>query len=259
MNPFERWDDWEWERAVQEVGKEQGLGKSELPFGQSKGRLYRPGKARWGASLKYWNGTQKRTVLAASLFLLVFFSANGSDPFSKTVYAIYRGAMYSSDYYESLNGMAKEALSLGGIANTNVPVDVKMKGQFFPPISGKIAAEFGAIGKGGSTPQGSVHYGIDVESALGVQVVAPGAGIVSVVGEDPQLGKVVKLDCGDGWTAVLGNLGDIFVVQGQQIEKGSILGTVGLSAPLKKPWLHFELRKDDVPVNPLPYLTSSQT
>lgn len=257
MNPFERWDDWEWERAIQEVGKEPGRGKYAPRLNQQPGRSRRPAKAG-GNYLKYWNGTQKRTILAAALFLLVFFSANSTDPFSGTIHSIYQSAMNSGNYYEALNGMAKEALSIGGVASKNVPVDAKMKGQFLPPIFGKVVAGFGEVGEGGSNAVGSVHNGIDVdpmENALGAQVVSPAAGVVTLVGEDAQLGKIVKLDFGDGWTTVLGNLGDISVVKGQRIEKGGVVATVGLSAPLKKPWLHFELRKNNVPVNPLPYLT----
>lgn len=259
MNPFERWDDWEWERAIQEVGKEKGRDNPERRLKEWPGRSRRTPKKRWGSVLNYWSGTQKRTALAAALFLMVFFSANSSDPVSQTVYALYRGAMNSGNYYETLNGMAKEALSLGGVGSPNVPVDSKLKGQLWPPVSGKVTAGFGVVGDGSSNPKGTVHQGIDVESALGVQVVSPAAGVVVSVEEDPQLGKTVKLDLGDGWTAILGNLGDVYVSSGQQIEKGGALATVGLSAPLKKPWLHFELRKNNVPVDPMPYITTSQT
>lgn len=254
MNPFERWDDWEWERAIHEVGREAERGKPALRFNQRSGRSRSPVRAKWGDILKHWNGTQKRTILAASLFLLVFFSANSSDPFSAAVYSVYQSAMNSGNYYEALNDMAKEAFSLGSVASKGVPVDAKMKSQFLPPISGKVVAVFGQVGEGGSNAPGSIHYGIDVESALGVPVVSPAAGVVTLVGEDAQLGKIVKIDFGDGWTTVLGNLGNISVVQGKQIGKGDVLATVGLSAPLKKPWLHFELRKNNVPVDPLPYL-----
>ena len=260
MDPFERWDDWEWERAIQEVGKQSRRGKSAPRFNQQPGRSRRPVKT--GNSLKHWNGTQKRTILAATLFLLVFFSANSADPFSGTIHSIYKSAMNSSNYYDNINGMAKEALSLGGVVNKDLPVDAKMKGQFLPPVSGKVVAAFGEVGEGGSNAAGSVHYGIDVdpgEKALGAKVVSPAVGVVTTVGEDSQLGKIVKVDFGDGWTTVLGNLGDISVIQGQKVAKGAAIGTVGLSAPLKKPWLHFELRKDNVPVNPLPYLTPSKS
>ncbi|HBW35474.1 murein hydrolase activator EnvC [Desulfosporosinus sp. BICA1-9] len=253
MNPFERWDDWEWERAIQEVGKEQGRGRSGHPD-HTTGRFRRPVKRGWGNFLNHWNGTQKRTLLAALLFLLIFFSANSADPFSRGIHSTYRSAMDSGNYYQVMTGMAKEALSLGGVGVKSTPVDAKMIGQFLPPISGPVMAAFGEVGKGGSNPEGSVHNGIDVGSALGNSVVAPADGVVTFVGEDPQLGKYVKVDFGDGWTTVLGNLGGIYVQQGQRVAKGYVVGTVGLSAPLKKPWLHFELRKNNQPVNPIPYL-----
>jgi len=255
MNPFERWDDWEWERAIHEVGKEQGRDKSKSAphFNQQPGRN-RPKRLDLGNFLNHWNGTQKRTMIAALLFLLVFFSANGSDGVSLAIHSIYRSAIDSGNFYEALNGMAKDALSLGGVGSKSVPVDAKMKGQFLPPISGAVVAGFGEMGDGGANALGSIHNGIDVASALGVSVVSPAAGVVTLVGEDPQLGRIVKIDFGDGWTTVLGNLGNISVQKGQRIEKGEVLGTVGLSAPLKKPWLHFELRKNNQPVDPLPYL-----
>lgn len=259
MDPFERWDDWEWERAIQEVGKERGRGKSSPLM---KAQTRRPRNTEKPASrffLDHWNGSQKRTLMAAFLFLMVYFSANSSDVFSEQIHSLYSSAMASGDYYASLNGMAKEAISLGGVGTTSVPVDSTKIGQFLPPISGQVVAGFGEVGEGGTNEVGTVHEGIDVLSALGVSVVSPAGGIVTFVGEDSQLGKIVKVDFGDGWTTVLGNLGEISVVKGQQVTKGKVLGTVGLSAPLKKPWLHFELRKDNKPVNPLPYLSSQKS
>lgn len=253
MNPFERWDDWEWERAIQEVGKEQGRGKSSR-FNHQPGRYRNSPKTGWGNFLKHWNGTQKRAIVAATLFLLVFFSANGSDQVSLAVHSIYRSAVNSDNFYEALNGMAKDAFSIGGVSSKSVPVDAKMIGQFLPPLSGQVVAGFGAKGEGGTNALGTIHNGIDVESSLGMPVVSPAAGVVTLVGEDPQLGKIAKVDFGNGWTTILGNLGDISVQKGQRVQKGEALGTVGLSAPLKKPWLHFELRKDNQPVNPIPYL-----
>lgn len=253
MNPFERWDDWEWERAIHEVGKEQGRGTSARP--KQNSRNYRnPPKTGWGNLLKHWNGTQKRSVVAAILFLLVFFSANNSDQVSHAVHSLYQGTVNSANFYESLNGMAKDALSIGGVSSKADPVDAKMLGQFLAPLSGQVMAGFGEKGNGTTNPLGTVHNGIDVGSSLGTPVVSPAAGVVTLVGLDPQLGNIVKVDLGDGWTTILGNLGDISVRQGQRVEKGEVLGKVGLSAPLKKPWLHFELRKDNQPLNPIPYL-----
>ena len=246
VNPFERWDDWEWEKAAREVGGERGIHpRWETTRTKSSG-------LRWGNLVRNWPGSQKRVLLAAFLFLTVFFSARGSDPVSQAVHAVYRGVIGSGNYYASLNAMAKQAAGMGNPVKS-LPVDAKMQGKFLPPLSGPVMAEFGAVSSDG---KGSIHNGIDVGSALGSPVVAPFRGVVTFVGDDPQMGRLVKLDLGDGWSAWLGNLGDVSVGQGDKVEAGTKLGTVGLSAPLKKPWLHFELRHNNRPVNPLPYLVA---
>lgn len=246
MGPFERWDDWEWEKAAQEVGRERG-------YQTNWQRHYYPrrtNKSRTRAMLKGWTGLQKRTLLAALLFLTLAISAQNKDPLSKGINSFYQGMM-SVDYYAALNGMVKEAFHLSKNTAASMPVDARMSGQLLSPVSGPVMAAFGIVGE-----DKRKHNGIDVGSALGTPVIAPYAGVVVLSGEDEQLGRIVKLDFGDGWTCVLGNMGDIYVNKGQKINKGEKIGAVGLSAPLKKPWLHFELRYNNKPVDPLPYLAN---
>jgi len=243
MNPYERWDDWEWERAAQELGRERGYIFEQKPRKRNYSR-----KSGGFGPLEHWTNLQKKAALAAVFFLLIFFASRGEDMLSQGIYAVYQGTVQSSNYYDSLNGMALQVLGMSRDM-TSVPVDSSMQGKFIPPVSGKVMAGFGKSGG----DQASLHNGIDVASALGIPVVAPYQGVITYVGEDPQLGRVVKLDFGNGWTGVLGNFGDINVTEGQKVETGQVIGTVGLSAPLKKTWLHIELRKDGVPVDPLPY------
>jgi hypothetical protein len=249
MNPYERWDDWEWERAAQEVGRERGIRNENWP----RKRTY-PSRQRKLEPLYTWTGMQKKATLSVIFFLLIFFASKGEDFLSKGVYSVYRGTVESGDIYASMNGMALQVLGISGIETKNTPVDAKMKGKFIPPVSGRVMAGFGGADSSG---QASIHNGIDVGSALGIPVVSPYQGVITFIGEDPQLGRMIKLDFGDGWTGVLGNLGDVTVQKGQKVEAGKVLGTVGLSAPLKKTWLHFELRKDGKAVDPLPYLVPS--
>jgi len=249
MNPFERWDDWEWEKAIQELGRERE--------GRSRTGNKRPSRSRRGAAndlLKNWSLFQKRTLLSVFLFLTVFFAGSGTDYVAKAVRAAYHQGMNAGSYYSALNEMARQAIGLGGLSSKATPVDVLMQGQFLPPLSGPVVAGFGLKGSDGKT-----HEGIDVESALGVKVISPYDGLVTFVGDDPQLGKIVRLDFRNGWTAVLGNLGEVFVQENELVLKGNLIGTVGLSAPLKKPWLHFELHHNDQAVDPLPYLLPSES
>ncbi|MHB8125931.1 MAG: murein hydrolase activator EnvC family protein [Desulfitobacteriaceae bacterium] len=248
MNPFERWDDWEWEKAAQEVGRESGISPRWKPK-HSKLNF----KTGGVDLIKRLTNGQKRVLMAALAFLTLFFSSYSQDPISQAIHSYYRNAMNGENLYTAMNGMAKEAIGLGGLKPASVPVDVTMQGRFFPPVSGPVVAGFGETSKDekGKT---ITHYGIDVGSALGVSVVAPDTGVVTFTGTDPQLGKIVKLDHGAGWTSVLGNLGDVNVQKGSRVQKGEVLGTIGLSAPIKKPWLHFEIRRNNQAVNPLPYI-----
>ncbi|MDR3288094.1 MAG: M23 family metallopeptidase [Peptococcaceae bacterium] len=248
MNPFERWDDWEWEKAVQEVGRERGY--------RQKGRREKIPLARTrrdgGGFFRHWSGLQKRTLLAGVVLITLALSARHTDPVSQGIYAFYQGAM-TADYYSALNDMAKDAFRLSRTGSGALAVDAGMSGKFQAPVSGQVMAGFGLINKTDQT----THQGIDVGSALGTRVLAPYAGVVTALAQDEQLGKTVKIDFGDGWTCILGNLGDIYVAEGQKINQGETVGSVGLSAPLKKPWLHFELRYNNQPVDPLPYLASA--
>lgn len=246
MNPFERWDDWEWEKAAHEVGRERGTKYEDWPVKRNL-----PKRSQRDV-LDTWTGTQKKAVLAVTFFMLVFFASKGQDAVSQSVYAVYKGTVQRGNLYASMNEMVKEVLGMGPLSVPSTPVDATMKGKFIPPLSGPIMAGFGTMDSKG---KGSIHNGIDVGSALGIPVVSPYKGVVIQVGEDSQLGRLVKLDLANGWTAVLANLGDIKVQKGDAVQAGDVIGTVGLSAPLKKPWLHFELRKNGQPVNPLPYLT----
>jgi len=250
MNPFERWDDWEWEQAIHEMGRQH----RPSPWrGRSTWRR-RPGHRK--EFLGNLNKAQVKALLAATLFLTIFFSSRGEDVISRSVYRLYQAGLNSGDAYAVLNELAKDVMVTSGMKQEAVPVDAQMASKLIPPLSGPVMAKFGAISDEGES---RIHQGIDIGSALGVPVVAPHRGVVTEVGEHPQLGRVVKMSFGDGWSAVFGNLGDIDVQVGQPLEAGETIGKVGLSAPVKKPWLHFELHKDGRPVDPLPYLVPASS
>jgi len=72
------------------------------------------------------------------------------------------------------------------------------------------------------------------------------------------LGNVIKINFGNGWEGVIGNLGDIQVKKGDPVTMGMKLGTVGISSLRQKPWLYLELSKDGKAVNPLLYLIQNK-
>lgn len=245
MNPFDRWDDWEWEKAAQSMGSEYKYdGRYDKDgFLREKYYINKPS----GDIFDRFTGSQKRVVLSALLFLTVIFSSRGEDFVSKSVYAVYKSGMDSGNYYTAMNTMAKEAMGIE--KSESLAVSTATQAIFFPPVAGVVK-----VGYRGTGYNGELSRGIEIESSLGKEVLCPGEGIVLEVSESEGLGRVVRINFGDGWEGILGNFGEVMVKQGDPVSMGLKLGTVGISSSREKPWLYFELLKDGKPINPLNYL-----
>jgi len=116
------------------------------------------------------------------------------------------------------------------------------------PLAGSITSGFG--------PRwGRHHWGIDIASPAGTQVGAAAAGVVKRVAWISGYGYTVEIDHGGGVTTFYAHLSRAGVRPGQEVEKGQIVGRVGETGRTTGPHLHFELRLDGQPVDPLPYLT----
>lgn len=249
MNPYERWDDWEWEKAAQSIGHDYKYDGRYDQNGIPRDKYYINKPSR--DFLESITGSQKRVVLSALLFLTVIFSSRGEDLFSQSVYAVYRNGMDSGNFYAAMNSMAKEAIGIQ--QSEGLAVSAGIQELFYPPVAGIVK-----VGYRGSGINGELSRGIEIESALGKEVLCPGEGVVLEVSESESLGRVIRVNFGDGWEGILGNLGGVSVKRGDPVSMGLKLGTVGVSSSRQKPWLYFELIKDGKVVNPLNYLIQSK-
>jgi murein DD-endopeptidase MepM/ murein hydrolase activator NlpD len=125
------------------------------------------------------------------------------------------------------------------------------------PVSGKLESGFGGRRNpfGGSSFE--FHTGQDIEAAMGAPVVAGASGKVTLVGWQNGYGQLVVIDHGGGLTTRYGHLSHIDVAQGQQVERAQFIGRVGSTGRSTGPHLHYEVRINDEPVNPLQYLLTS--
>lgn len=105
-----------------------------------------------------------------------------------------------------------------------------------------------------SEPKGSEHLGVDIPGPIGVPIFASGGGIVTRVGEDAVYGKVVTLDHGSGITSLYGHNDAILVSQGDSVLAGQPIARLGNTGKSSAPHLHFEIRLDDVPVDPADFI-----
>ncbi|MEE4451264.1 LysM peptidoglycan-binding domain-containing protein [Novosphingobium resinovorum] len=116
--------------------------------------------------------------------------------------------------------------------------------RFAWPLSGTV--------RRGYSDGADYHDGIDIPAAKGTMVRASAAGIVKFAGnEKAQFGNLVVLDHGDGWYTAYGFLSRVTVKEGARVAQGERVGLVGDTGLAKGDELHFELRRDGQPVDPL--------
>lgn len=117
------------------------------------------------------------------------------------------------------------------------------------PVHGRLTAGFGQRMDPFSGEQ-AFHPGIDIADAVGTDVEATGDGLVIEAEPDAGYGRSILIDHGDGITTRYAHLSKIFVVVGEQVKKGELIGAIGVSGRTTGPHLHYEVRIHGTPVNP---------
>lgn len=121
------------------------------------------------------------------------------------------------------------------------------------PVRGWFTSKFGyRISPFTSKPV--MHNGLDVAASPGSPIYAPADGIVSFAGYDPGYGKLVSIDHGYGVVTRFGHNSQIYVELGQKVKRRDIIAAVGSTGRSTGPHLHYEVRVNDVPVDPGNYI-----
>lgn len=141
------------------------------------------------------------------------------------------------------------------VAGTNPMAAIEMA----IPVFGDVSFEFAMdrLTYSQTLDEWMTHSGIDIAAERGTGVKAAADGTVSEIKTDPRFGVTVILDHADGTRTVYANLaGDEMVTVNQKVLTGEIIGSVGNTAVFEsaeQSHLHFEVLKDNVPVNPAGY------
>lgn len=127
------------------------------------------------------------------------------------------------------------------------------RGKLSWPCRGSIVTNFGKVihPKYNTTTK---NNGIDISTNYGDNVYAVAPGKVVYADRFMGYGNLVLVDHLDGYYSLYGHLAEMLVNTGDEITGGRIIGRVGESGSLSGPILHFELRKDGKPVDPMAYL-----
>lgn len=99
-----------------------------------------------------------------------------------------------------------------------------------------------------------LHTGIDIGASYGAPVVASEDGTVAYAGAMSGYGTTVVLDHGDGLSTTYNHMSAFNVGSGQSVSRGTQIGAVGCTGYCTGPHLHFEVRVNGSPVDPMPYL-----
>ncbi|MGH9177635.1 MAG: peptidoglycan DD-metalloendopeptidase family protein [Acidimicrobiales bacterium] len=99
-----------------------------------------------------------------------------------------------------------------------------------------------------------MHDGVDFGAPQGMFIRAAAAGIVVSAGVRGGYGNATILDHGGGLATLYAHQSEMFVIQGQAVKAGQVIGAVGSTGFSTGPHLHFEVRLRGVPVDPLVYL-----
>jgi hypothetical protein len=121
--------------------------------------------------------------------------------------------------------------------------------NFVNPLEGRVSSLYGAIRFINNNPPRR-HSGIDIAAAEGTPVIAPNNGIVRLAEFLLSGGNTVIIDHGIGLSSTYMHLHSIAVKEGQTIERGDLIGTVGMTGYATGPHLHWEVNIKQTAVNP---------
>jgi murein DD-endopeptidase MepM/ murein hydrolase activator NlpD len=163
-----------------------------------------------------------------------------------------RPGSFVLDIDDIVTGGQPAAPEVGAAPSRNfVPVvgPKNFSGNFGWPLAGTILSRFGS--KGG----GQVNDGVDIGAAAGSPIAATANGVVVYAGNEIGVyGGLVLIDHGGGWVSAYGHMSSLSVKRGDKVVRGQSIGGVGATGYVDQPQLHFELRRDRKPVDPLTQL-----
>ncbi len=133
-------------------------------------------------------------------------------------------------------------------------LEPRWRDPFLMPIRGRDTSGYGVPRR--YTPGGPIiyHEGADIGAALGTPIAATNDGVVRVAGFYPIKGGLVVIDHGAGVTSLYFHQSRLLVDIGDTVRRGDIIGEVGSTGRSTGPHLHWEMRVNAVPTNPIAWV-----
>jgi murein DD-endopeptidase MepM/ murein hydrolase activator NlpD len=142
---------------------------------------------------------------------------------------------------------------LASNSSSSAPAPATSGGQLAWPAAGPVTSPYGYR----THPifgDRRLHTGIDIGAPYGATIVSAERGTVAYAGAMSGYGNVVVVDHGGGLATTYNHMSAFSVGSGQRVGRGTPVGAVGCSGYCTGPHLHFEVRVNGSPVDPMPYL-----
>ena len=121
------------------------------------------------------------------------------------------------------------------------------------PVNGWITSRFG-YRKSPFTGKRSFHSGLDISNRPGTKIITTADGRVTYAAEKMYFGNLVIIDHGYGKVTKYAHNKKILVKKGQKVKRGDVIALMGNTGKSTGPHLHYEVRINGAPVNPLKYI-----
>jgi len=100
-----------------------------------------------------------------------------------------------------------------------------------------------------------LHTGIDIGAGSGTNILASNSGKVIKAQYNSAYGNMIIIDHGGGMSTLYAHASKLLVSVGQTVNRGDVIAKVGSTGYSTGPHLHFEVRKNGSPVDPMPYIS----
>jgi murein DD-endopeptidase MepM/ murein hydrolase activator NlpD len=122
------------------------------------------------------------------------------------------------------------------------------------PYDGEVSSNYGYRRNpfGGFT--GEFHPGIDIKGQYGDPIYATADGVVNRCDWYGGYGNAVLINHSHGYQTLFGHMMKVNVEQGQEVKSGDLIGFMGSTGRSTGPHVHYEIRRDGIDIDPVPYL-----
>ncbi len=163
---------------------------------------------------------------------------------SKKLDQISRSLYVQSKSYDEVEDLAKNKIKMLKAIPAILPLSINNLGWISSGYGKRIDPQY-------KTPK--FHKGMDFTGAMNTPIYATADGVVEVVHRERGYGKKIILNHGYGYKTLYAHLNGFNVKKNQKVKRGDVIGFLGNTGKSTGPHLHYEVRKDNIAVNPINY------